>query len=580
MRTTDGRRCRTGARRGTAAGVSAAGILVAAAVTGCTGTPPAAGGPVAAPAASDVTMVPRDRVRDGGTLRRAMPDFPAQWNVHHVTGAGGTAGEILRGLLPHLMPIGEGAVPRPDPDYVTAAEVTRVGGRQTVTYTINPAARWSDGRRIGHRDFAAQVRALSGRDRRFHAASVTGYEQIGRVRRGAGPRQVVVTFRRPFADWRSLFTPLYPAAAYRRPADFEHAWTGGMPITAGPFAVEHIDRTAKTVTIRRDPNWWGRPAKLDRMVFRVLATAAMPGAFAGGEVDVLDIGADADAYRRAAAVDGAVIHRAGGPDWRHFTLNATAPILSDVRVRRAVMLGIDRSVLARSDLTGLDWPVRTMDSHFHVNSQPGYRAVAGDLGRYDPERARRLLTAAGWRQSDARHGAQRARAGRPLVLRYVVPVGVPVGLREGEVAQAMLRRIGVRLDIVPVPADQFFPRYVTAGDFDIVAFSWLGTVFPISSLRAVYAAPRGDRVQQNVARAGTPEIDRLMDAAAAELDGRRAGALIRRADRRLWRLATVLPLYQRPQLVATRSGVVNFGAWGMRSPVYPDIGFAAGVTEN
>ncbi|REE99273.1 ABC transporter family substrate-binding protein [Thermomonospora umbrina] len=518
--------------------------------------------------AHDVNPMRRERLRVGGTLRWPMPEFPAQWNFHHVNGARGVVNEVLQGVMPYLMRSDEKGVSHAVPEYLDHVRIS-TGPRQVVTYTIDPEAHWSDGTPITYRDFAAQAHALSGRDARYQVAAVTGYDRIASVRRGRDDRQVVVTFVRPFADWQSLFNPLYPAATGSDPATFNEGWLNRLPVTAGPFKIESIDRTAKAVTIVRDPRWWGRPALLDRIVFRIMDPSAVPGAFANGEVDVMEAGGDANAYRRALDDEGAMIRRAAGPDWRHLTFNATGPVLGDLRVRQAVMLGIDRRALAESGLKDLDWPVQVLGNHFYMNTQEGYRDNAGYLGRHDPARAGRLLDQAGWR----RVGNHRVKDGRTLSLRFVVPSTQQISKREGELVQAMLGAIGVRVEIRPVPTDDLFDRYVTPGNFDIVPFSWLGTPFPVSSNRAVFAMPQHGTIQQNYSRIGSPAIDAAMDRAAAELDPVAARRLVNEADRLVWREAAVLPLYQRPQLLAVRGDLANFGARGFYDLAYEDIGF-------
>ena len=228
------------------------------------------------------------------------------------------------------------------PDYLAAARVTRARPKQVVTYDINPKAVWSDGTPIGYRDFRALWRACGGRDPAFEVTASTGYERVESVERGRGDRQVVVTFARPFGEWRDLFSPLYPARAIATPAAWNTAWANRLPVTAGPFRPERVDRMAETVSVVRNPSWWGRRAKLDRVVFRYLARDAMPEAFASGEIDGFDVGADAAAYRRAATVPGATVRGADGPDVTQLTLNGAAPALTSAAVRRALMLAIDR----------------------------------------------------------------------------------------------------------------------------------------------------------------------------------------------------------------------------------------------
>lgn len=549
--------------------VSLVGMGLAVSPLAACAAPHSAGQRVVVPAGYDIGPVPRAQLKPGGTLRWPLPEFPVQWNVFQANGANGAVDIVVRGLMPYLMRTDEKAVSHPDPDYLRHVTLKRTAKGQVVTYTLNPEATWSDGTPITFRDFAAQAHALSGRDKRYLAASVTGYDQITKVERGRDDRQAVVTFRRTFADWASLFSPLYPAAADGDPDDFNKGWLGKLPITAGPFRPAGIDRTAKTITIGRNPNWWGRRAMLDAITFRVMDSATMPQAFANGEVDLFDIGGDAGAYARARQVRGAVIRRAGGPDWRHITLNASAPPLTDVQVRRAVTMGIDRRAIARSDLQGLDWPVQTLGNHFFVNTQQGYHDNSAELGAYDPGQAGRLLDQAGW----VRHGKWRVKGGRELALRLVVPAAVATSRQEGELVQAMLEKVGVRVELQAVPADDLFDKYVLPGGFDLVPFSWFGTPFPVSSQRSVFALPHGGDIRQNYSRTGSAALDTLMDRATAELDPVAATRLTNDADRLVWQEATVIPLYQRPQLVAVRADLANIGARGFYDLAYEDIGF-------
>lgn len=549
-------------------GVILAGIALMTGV-GCSATQTSmASAPERLPA-SDVNPAPRDRVVDGGTLRWPLPDFPSQWNFHHVNGTQGTVARVIQGVLPYLMRSDENAVPHPVPEYLESATLKPTKHGQVVIYRLNPHARWSDGRPIGYADFVAQAHALSGRDPRYEVSTITGYRQIQSIERGADEHVVKVTFTQQYAEWRSLFSPLYPASAYSTARVFNAGWVERLPVTAGPFEIQRIDRTAKTITLARNPAWWGAPAKLDRIVYRAIDPSAMPGAFANNEIDLMDIGLDAGALQRVGRVDGAAVRRAGGPDWRNLTFNAAGPLLSDARVRQAIVFGIDRRAIARSDLSGLGVPVETLGNHFYVTTQEGYRDNSGALGRYDPARARRLLDEAGWTP----HGKYRAKAGRTLSLRFVVPSGVPISKREGELTRALLERIGVRVDVQVVPSDDVFDRYVTPGNFDIVPFSWLGTAFPVSPMKAVFARPDGRTIQQNYSRTGTAAIDAAMDRAIAETDPAKTRVRVNEADALIWRQASVLPLYQRPQLVAVRANLANLGACGFLEPAYEDIGF-------
>jgi peptide/nickel transport system substrate-binding protein len=553
--------------------VALLGLLVAGLATGACGESEAPPKKPTAVKAVDVNPVPRDRLERGGTLRWAESQFSTQWNYHHLNGTQASTGVITGALMPGGFISDERAKLTVDPNYVLSARVTDTSP-QVVTYRLNPKARWSDGKPITWRDYEAQWRALRGTDERYEISSSTGYERIGSVERGRDDHEVVVTFARRYGEWQGNFSPLYPAETNSDPETFNTGWLNKILVTAGPFKPDEIDRTTKTVTIVRDPKWWGEPAKLDRIVFRALESGAAINAFANGEVDVVDVGPNPSDYRRVTRVKGAAVREAGGPDFRHITINGTSSTLSDASVRRAIAMAINRVALARADLTGLNWPPRTMDNHFFVNTQEGYRNNAGDVGRFNAERAKELLEQAGWKLS----GTARQKGGRKLELRFVIPTGVQVSRQEAELVQAMLRDVGVGVDIRTVPVDDFFDKYIIPGNFDLTPFSWLGTPFPISSAASIYGKPTKDKkgelqIQQNFARVGSEEIDRLMDQAQEELDLAKARDLLNQADALIWEQVHSLPLYQRPQITAVKSDLANMGSFGFKTTIYQDIGW-------
>ncbi|HSH60769.1 MAG TPA: ABC transporter family substrate-binding protein [Acidimicrobiales bacterium] len=559
-------------------------LLLALAFSGCTGAGDGAStvfegaDEAAAPSGeeNDINQVERHRLQEGGTLLWPLEGMPPNFNRHAVDGALGYTVAVMGALL--LSPFDFDAAGRPieNEDLVESAELTTTEPQQVVTYRINPEAVWYDGTPITVADFEAQWRALRGTDTAFKVASTQGYDTIESVTAGNNDREVVVTFREDYADWRGLFSGLYPASTNRDPAVFNEGWREKTLTTAGPFRFENLDRTAQTITLVRNERWWGDPAKLDRIVYRVLSQDdAEIDALANGEIHFLDVGPDVNKLKRAQTTPGIELRRAAGPNYRQITLNGSSEVLGDVQVRRALALAIDRDIIVRALLGPLDIPAETLDNHIFMRNQRGYQDNSDELGAHDPERAEAILDEAGWQRA----GAVRAKDGRELALRFVIPSQFAPSKQEAELVQSMLQRIGVRVNIEAVPSEDFV-QYLIAGDFDLTVFSWYGTPFPISSSRSVYTQPlpddRGDsNVSQNYARVGSAEIDRMFDQAIGEFDEAKAIDLANQIDALIWQVVHSLPLYQRPEIVATRADLANFGAFGFSNREYEDVGFIA-----
>ncbi|MFJ2032691.1 ABC transporter family substrate-binding protein [Streptosporangium sp. NPDC087985] len=531
-------------------------------------------GPASAVKAYDINPVARDGVRDGGLLRWGINEYPTNWNLNHVDGNLAMVKKVIDALMPSAFRSNEKGEISPNTDYVSEGKITADKPKQVVRLTLNRRAKWSDGKPITWEDYNAQWQAMNGKNSDYRVAGTTGYQDIESVKKGKDAYEVVITFAKRFGDWQSLFGPLYPKSTNATPAGFNNDWLNKIPVTAGPFKFASFDQTAKTITIVRDNAWWGDKAKLDRIIYRALESDALVGAFSNGEIDTFDVGPSAPDYARAKSSRNAIVRQAAGPDFRHITMNGESAVLSDVNVRRAIATGINRQAIAQSDLQGLDWPIVLLNNHFFMNTQGGYQDNAGAIGVYNVEKAKQMLDAAGWKLE----GQTRKKNGKELALRFVMPSGLQLTKSEAEITQSMLSQIGVKVTLHAVPSDDYFTKYIIPGNYDITAFAYVGTPFPVSSGYGQYANATRDSKGQlhwnaNLARIGSPQIDAAMSKATAELDSAQAIADTNAADKLIWEAVNVVTLYQRPQTVAVKNTIANYGARGFYDLRYQDIGF-------
>ena len=313
--------------------------------------------------AEDVNPTDRSQLQDGGVLRWPIDNYPVNFNNNELDGTNASGAEVLGALMPSMFNFDAAASPSVNTDYITSGVLTTQSPKEVVTYRINPKAIWYDGTPITEPDFEAQWKALRGVDPAYKIASSNGYEKIESVTKGSDDHEVVVTFARPYVDWQGLFSPLYPASTNGSPSVFNDGWKAKPLTTAGPFKLASTDQTAKTITLTRNEKWWGRPAKLDQIIFRVLDPDAQIDSLANGEIDLMDVGPDVNKLKRAQSTAGVTIRRSGGPNFRHVTMNGTSPILSDLNVRKAVAMSINRATIAKALLGPLGVPAVPLGNH-------------------------------------------------------------------------------------------------------------------------------------------------------------------------------------------------------------------------
>ncbi|MGP4112988.1 ABC transporter family substrate-binding protein [Streptomyces sp. 4N509B] len=605
--------------------VTVLAVAVSTLLAGCSGGgTEGPGTPTAATHA--VALVPRAELRSGGSVTWAVDELPASLNVYHHD-AGQLSQHVAQAVMPMLFTLDPEGEPAPNPDYLRSAEVTTREPRQTVVYTLRPSARWSDGEPVDAADFRAQWRALRGDDPAYAAARAAGYDRVESVTQGPGKHQVTVVFSRPYADWRSLFSPLYPEALTADPELFTEGVAPGAgsspssppssspssPLpSAGAFAVAAVDREAGTVTLARDEAWWGQPALLDELVFAAVPRERREEALLAGELDVAEV-TPAVAARLAATADGEVspgqsrprraltVHRAYDAAYTQLTLNGSTPALGDERVRWALARALDRDALAEAVHAPAGLVARPVGSHLRTLGHAGYEDTSDALGDSSEGASTALLEEAGWRYADhvgtvddnaapARRGAGetvRLKDGDPLQLRLLHPTG-PGSEHLSTTARNIadtLAGVGVLVEVREVPSEEFFSQRVPAGDFDLALYSWPATSFPATDALPRFAKPQGALATgaptgvaaglttgSNHARLGTDHIDQLLTQAGSELDDELRDELLTTADARLWALAGSVPLYQPPQLVAAPATLAGVGAHGLATPRYEDIG--------
>ncbi len=238
---------------------------------------------------------------------------------------------------------------------------------------------------------------------------------------------LVLTLSRPSADL--LYYLGYPAAVMVEPSSEPANAT--HPVGTGPFEFKQWKK-GNQVTLVKNPHYWGTPAKLNKVTFRFIGDAqAQAAALNSGGIDAMpEFNAPelVKQFKKNKAFDTVIgttsMEIVAGMN------NARKPF-SDVRVRRALMMAIDRQALIDASNEGLGTPI---GSHFSP-SDAGYEDLTKVLP-YAPQKAKKLLAQAGYPNGftftmkvPTRTYAQRA---AEIMQAYFAMVGVTMKIESSE----------------------------------------------------------------------------------------------------------------------------------------------------
>jgi oligopeptide transport system substrate-binding protein len=283
--------------------------------------------------------------------------------------------------------------------------------RTTLTFHLNPAARWTTGERVTAEDFRwswkrmltpelgsplADILYVIRGAEAYHKGRATDFDSVGIEVVDSGTLRVELAYPNPFVLENFSYTYLAPVhratveAHGGETARFS-AWTKPENIVSnGPFRLTDW-KLQRYLRVERNPYYWDADrVRLDGIVYRPIESAVTEDRmFRSGQLHATSIVPNnkVPGYR----------HQPGQPlvetpqmATYYYALNTTIPPLDDRRVRRALALAIDRDAIVSRVLmdTVIAWGA------YVPYGMPHYEHPA--KLDFDPREARRLLTEAGY----------------------------------------------------------------------------------------------------------------------------------------------------------------------------------------
>ncbi len=484
--------------------------------------------------------------RPGGTLRASVMLDTATLDIHSI--AHGNIQWLGRLIFDGLVYLDEKGNPSP---WLASSWTISEDGR-VYTFGLREDVTFSDGTPFNAEAVRVNLEHL--RDPATMSPLAAAYIAPYVSGRVIDEYTFEATLREPYTPFldvlaQSWLSMISPKQILEAPATIaEH------PIGTGPFVVERYQRGQGLKLVRRaDYNWappligHQGPAYLERIELDFVPESLIRfSTLLSGEYDLT---LDAPPQNAVALRDNPQfsLHsriRSGNP-FRSLTFNVEKAPFDDVRVRRALAIGIDREGLAW--ISGFGEYVVKSD-FLAANTRHYDPAQVGELA-YDPDAAARLLDEAGWTGRDAEgfrtKDGQRLSAVLQISENPAFPSSVAVAL------QADVQKLGfdLQLRVLPV-AELMEKRY--AGDFQLLGGGYWHSNTP-DGLFMLYhsgAIPTERLIGQNVGRLRDETLDALLSQARSSQNAEEQRSLYAQAQQRLTELVPAVPAYESHHLIA------------------------------
>jgi peptide/nickel transport system substrate-binding protein len=467
----------------------------------------------------------------------------------------------------------------------------------TVKYTLNKAAKWSDGKKITSDDLLLGWAQNSGyydsatQDADGKVTSGTQYFSLA----AASPFQteypsdisddsITIKYKKPYVDWQLVNPIQFPAhvvadeagvsedalmkalkdtpegnvespaaenSTLKKAADVIN--TGydktSLPsdkkllVSGGPLMVSAWT-PKQSMTLVPNPEYTGdHKVNFGKLVIRFIGDAnAQVTALQNGEVDAIQPQPSADTVKALDAAAGVDVIQGSQVAYDHLDLNFGSSVFKDENVRKAFLLTIPREQILKSIVTPINSKAKVLDSQLYLPGQADYEDAvkangSSDYDKVDIAKAKQLL------------------GGATPTVKILYNTENPNRVDTFQAIQSSAAKAGIKVVDGGSPD---WSSLLAGGDYDASIFGWVNPGAGNAAVPQLFQTGNSG----NYNKFANEEASKLAVDTQTQLDSDKLESMKQQIDKIAFDQGYGLPLFQSPGLFAVNkslTGVKYFG---------------------
>jgi peptide/nickel transport system substrate-binding protein len=276
------------------------------------------------------------------------------------------------------------------------------------------------------------------------------------------------------------------------------------------------------------------------------------GRIKDGDMDIVG-NLSLDLVEQVKGIPGVIIVFTPGFLWEHIDFNLDDPLFTDVNVRRAIALGIDRQTMVGTALKGAGVLANGDQSPLSWAYNPQVKTFSRDTNG-----AKALLLQTGWAQ-----GADGifAKNGKRLSFSLTTTGGNKVREITAQMVVQQMKDIGVEVDVRFVDSGAFVGEVLSPRRFQAAMYSWVLGFDPDDTSfwnsKSIPSASNG-YIGQNYPGWRNTEVDNATTQGQRLVESKDRAYYYFRIQELLASEVPVVPLYIRSTISVVKDNVVNF----------------------